>query len=76
MLSVFRMAHLQNQNEREVLCMAELASHAMVVNAVTKVHKNKIRNACDIAFSTYCWVIFPSRKHMLTKEVHQQADRF
>lgn len=31
MLSVFRMADSQNQNEHEVLWVAELASHAAVV---------------------------------------------
>lgn len=76
MLSVFRMADSQNRNEQEVLCMAELASHAAVV-MVTKSCKNKSRRADGIALYTYCPLSAMSiKKSMLMKEVHQQADIF
>ena len=76
MLSVFRMADSQNQNEQEVLCRAELASHAAVV-MVTKSCKNKSRRADGIALYTYCPLNAMSiKKSMLMKEVHQQADVF
>ena len=50
MLSVFRMADSQNQNEHEVVCVAELASHAAVVMERRRVAKIKAGELTALLF--------------------------